>query len=172
MAVSIEKSGLAPKNATSMASLNRLAERRYSGNFGRLASCATMNVLPTQKAAEEAAENRRVVQMMTLHACRFATVKVGFETSPRLRSRSQQRCVARTFWSLTKPAKTGSFLIFRAPPGTGKTHLALAVLSQPAARWMFARYFCAIDMIRQLRSGWRRDSGRSELEELDSFVAA
>ena len=152
-----------------MASSNLSAERRYSGaildDFGK--QCDDERIADA-KAAEEAAENRRVVQMYDAARLPIRYREVGFETSPRLRSRSQQRCKLRGRFtrSLTACAK-GSFLIFQGPPGTGKTHLALAVLRNLLHAGCSARYFSAIDMIRQFRSGWRRDSGRSELEELD-----
>jgi len=64
--------------------------------------------------------------------------------------------------------KRGNGLIFSGLPGTGKSHLATAVLQaiMPAHCGL---YVTCIGLIRAVRATWRRDSERSEKEVLDLF---
>lgn len=62
----------------------------------------------------------------------------------------------------------GTTAIFSGTPGTGKSHLALAVASQIMDRYT-AFYINALDAIRMVRDTWRRDSERSETEVLKTF---
>lgn len=83
--------------------------------------------------------------------------------------------VARDFAERFAEAKRkGSGLIFAGKPGTGKSHLAAAILQHlmPAA----VRYATCLDLIRAVRETWRKDSERTEgellryLEKLDLLV--
>lgn len=71
-------------------------------------------------------------------------------------------------------AKRGASLIFAGKPGTGKSHLAGAILRATASSRV--RYLTCLDMIRAIRDTWRRDSEKSEsqlltyLESLDLLV--
>jgi DNA replication protein DnaC len=71
-------------------------------------------------------------------------------------------------------AKAGETLIFSGKPGTGKSHLAGAMLR--ALMSNDVRYITCLDMIRAVRDTWRKDSDRSEtqilnyLERLDLLV--
>lgn len=62
--------------------------------------------------------------------------------------------------------KRGSCLIYSGLPGTGKSHLAAAILQaiMPAHVGM---YTTCMGLIRQIRATWRRDAERSESEVLD-----
>jgi DNA replication protein DnaC len=70
----------------------------------------------------------------------------------------------------------GTGLILSGFPGTGKSHLATAVLQHVMHRHPDVRYMTCLDMIRAVRDTWRRDSERSEtqmltyLERLDLLV--
>lgn len=72
-------------------------------------------------------------------------------------------------------AKRGSGLILAGLPGTGKSHLAAAILQHLLSRHEVA-YTTCLDMIRAVRDTWRRDSERSEtqvlrhLQQLDLLV--
>jgi DNA replication protein DnaC len=70
--------------------------------------------------------------------------------------------------------RKGAGLILAGMPGTGKSHLAAAILqSMPSAD---VRYTTCLDVIRGVRETWRRDSEQSErqllryLEGLDLLV--
>lgn len=58
----------------------------------------------------------------------------------------------------------GRGLIFSGLPGTGKSHLAAAILQTMLKRDVC--YVTCLDMIREVRSAWRKDSDRSELDVL------
>ena len=73
--------------------------------------------------------------------------------------------VARDFAeAFDEHARKGRGLIFSGLPGTGKSHLAAAVLQANLERDVC--YTTCLDMIREVRETWRRDSQRSELEVL------
>jgi DNA replication protein DnaC len=71
-------------------------------------------------------------------------------------------------------SKRGAVLIFAGKPGTGKSHLAGAILQ--AVLTPNVRYVTCMDLIRMVRETWRKDSERSEtqvlryLEGLDLLV--
>jgi DNA replication protein DnaC len=72
-------------------------------------------------------------------------------------------------------ARAGRGLIFSGMPGTGKSHLAAAILQAVmAGRDVF--YVTCLDLIRTVRETWRKDAERSErqvlreLERLDLLV--
>lgn len=56
----------------------------------------------------------------------------------------------------------GSTVVFSGKPGTGKSHLAIAVCMNIMAAGHTAMYLNALDAIRMVRSTWKRDSERSE----------
>jgi len=61
-------------------------------------------------------------------------------------------------------ARRGAALIFAGKPGTGKSHLAGAILQ--ALLSPNVRYVTCMDMVRAVRETWRRDSERSEVQVL------
>jgi DNA replication protein DnaC len=65
--------------------------------------------------------------------------------------------------------KRGQGLIFSGQPGTGKSHLAAAILQAMLERDVC--YVTCLDMIREVRATWRKDSQRSELEVLGTLGA-
>ena len=72
-------------------------------------------------------------------------------------------------------ARRGAGLILSGMPGTGKSHLASAILQALMVR-ADVRYVTCLDMIRAVRDTWRRDSERTEtqllayLRDLDLLV--
>lgn len=73
--------------------------------------------------------------------------------------------VAREFVEdFAEHARKGSTLIFAGKPGTGKSHLAGAILLALLGRDV--RYMTCMDMIRAVRETWRRDSEKSEMQVL------
>ena len=55
----------------------------------------------------------------------------------------------------------GTVLVFGGNPGTGKSHLALAILQQVMKRHT-GMYLDAMSLIRRVRATWRRDSPETE----------
>lgn len=65
-------------------------------------------------------------------------------------------------------ARRGSGLILAGLPGTGKSHLAAALLQALIDR-KSVRYTTALDMIRSLRDTWRKDSIATESEVMTAL---
>jgi DNA replication protein DnaC len=66
-------------------------------------------------------------------------------------------------------ARRGQGLIFSGLPGTGKSHLAAAILQAIMPRHV-GLYATCMNLIRAVRGTWRRDSERGETEVLDTFA--
>ncbi len=56
------------------------------------------------------------------------------------------------------------------PPGTGKTHLAAAIVHDVIQRGQAARYTTFRDLIRALRATWRRDAEQTEEDVIDDLA--
>lgn len=67
--------------------------------------------------------------------------------------------------------KTGDSLIFAGPPGTGKGHLAAAVMNKLIPDYL-PIYTTCLDMIRAVRETWRKESKHSESQVLQEFEDA
>lgn len=65
--------------------------------------------------------------------------------------------------------RKGSTLILSGPPGTGKSHLATAVL-QALMPQHCGLYTTCMNVIRAVRGTWRKDSERSETEVLHIYA--
>ena len=65
-------------------------------------------------------------------------------------------------------AERGDSLIFSGPPGTGKSHLATALL-QAVMPECVGLYVTCMGLIRAVRATWGRDSERTEVEILREF---
>lgn len=59
----------------------------------------------------------------------------------------------------------GTVAVFSGLPGTGKSHLAIAI-AQHVMRVRTALYSSAIDAVRMIRDTWRRDSSQTETQVL------
>ena len=76
--------------------------------------------------------------------------------------------------SFAENARKGAGMIFAGKPGTGKSHLAAAILQSVLSPSV--RYLTCMDLIRAVRETWRKDAEKSEsqvlryLEELDLLV--
>lgn len=65
-------------------------------------------------------------------------------------------------------SKRGDGLIFSGMPGTGKSHLATAIL-RSAICTRTGRYATCMGAIREVRDTWRKDSEKSESSVLEAF---
>lgn len=65
-----------------------------------------------------------------------------------------------------KHTAAGTTVVFMGAPGTGKSHLAIAI-AQAVMNQTTALYANALDMIRMVRDTWRRESAKSERDVLD-----
>lgn len=70
-----------------------------------------------------------------------------------------------------KHRKAGTGLIFSGLPGTGKSHLAAAIL-QAIMPNHAGLYITCMGLIRSIRGTWRKDSERSESEVLHALCTA
>lgn len=119
-----------------------------------------------QKAREEAERQARI-------EARFESVGIpaafrgrSFDsfvatTEEQKRALDTAKEFANDFWSVHHPA--GRFLVFGGNPGTGKSHLALAIAQQVMQRGT-AMYRDVMDVIRMVRSTWSKSSDASENE--------
>jgi DNA replication protein DnaC len=81
------------------------------------------------------------------------------------------RAVAMEFAAnFKKHREAGTFLVFSGKPGTGKSHLAIAI-AQEAMVGGSALYTSAIDAVRMIRDTWRRDSPKTETQVLDMLAS-
>jgi DNA replication protein DnaC len=67
--------------------------------------------------------------------------------------------------------KSGDSLIFAGRPGTGKGHLAAAVMRKLIPEYL-PIYTTCLDMIRSVRETWRKDSRHSESQVLQEYEDA
>lgn len=66
--------------------------------------------------------------------------------------------------------RKGSWLVFSGQPGTGKSHLAIAIL-QALVPAHVGRYMTCLELIQTIRSAWRKDSEHSEMEVVAELAA-
>lgn len=66
--------------------------------------------------------------------------------------------------------KKGAWLVFSGLPGTGKSHLATAILQAILPRHV-GRYMTCMELIQALRATWRKDSVQSEVDLLDEITS-
>lgn len=64
----------------------------------------------------------------------------------------------------------GTVLVFSGMPGTGKSHLAIAIAQVVMAR-RTAMYISALDAVRMIRDTWRRSSSKTETEVLTMLAS-
>lgn len=66
--------------------------------------------------------------------------------------------------------RKGTVVVFSGMPGTGKSHLAIAIAQAVMAKHT-ALYTSAIDAVRMIRNTWRRDSDRTETQVLNELAS-
>jgi DNA replication protein DnaC len=122
------------------------------------------------EVARLADEKRREQQLMT------AAIPVRFigRTLANFKAETPEQTkalnVARDFvvnWS--EVYKKGNWLVFSGLPGTGKSHLAIAIL-QALMPAHVGRYMTCMELIQTIRATWRKDSEEAETELLDKLA--
>lgn len=125
---------------------------------------------------EQAERERRHLEMLGAAAIPARFIGRTFEnfradTDGKRHALTVARDYAEDFAELSR---RGAGLVFSGLPGTGKSHLATAILQALLGRDV--RYVTCMDLIRSIRETWRKDSERSEgqvlryLERLDLLV--
>lgn len=66
--------------------------------------------------------------------------------------------------------RQGTVVVFSGLPGTGKSHLAIAI-AQAVMTSHTALYTSAIDAVRMIRDTWRKNSEQTEIEVLDRLAS-
>lgn len=85
--------------------------------------------------------------------------------------KEKARAVAMEFvTNFKKHSEQGTFLVFSGKPGTGKSHLAIAI-AQEVMNGGTALYTSAIDAVRMIRDTWKRDSVKTESQVLDMLAS-
>ena len=67
-------------------------------------------------------------------------------------------------------ANEGATMVFAGKPGTGKSHLAIAICLQIMDVGCTAMYLNALDAVRMVRATWRRDSEITEHSIMDTLA--
>lgn len=139
---------------------------------------AELKALSQAKRAAEEAELAEKRHRVALDASRIPARFIGRTFANfKADTPAQQHAVtvARDFAeNFAEHARKGGSLILSGQPGTGKSHLAAAVLQTMLSKDV--RYLTCMDLIRAIRETWRKDSEKSEsqilryFEELDLLV--
>lgn len=66
--------------------------------------------------------------------------------------------------------KKGSWLVFSGQPGTGKSHLAIAIL-QALMPAHVGRYMTCMELFQKIRGTWRKDSEQSEQDVIAELAS-
>jgi DNA replication protein DnaC len=158
-------------------SSRQLSIKAWSRCPACVAEQAAAEAAAERKAQVEAAERRH---RATLADARIPARFIGRTFESFVASEDAQRsalCVTRDFAEQFEDnLGRGAGLILSGMPGTGKSHLAAALLQHVMPRHPDVRYMTCLDLIRAVRDTWRRESERSEtqvlayLERLDLLV--
>lgn len=149
---------------------------RSSHLWGRIWSkCPTCADEHTRAEEAEARERARLVaedhHRRMLDAAAIPARFIGRSFANFVADSKEKRhalTVARDFAeNFAEHKRKGSGLILAGKPGTGKSHLAGAVLQTVLTPHV--RYVTCMDLIRAVRDTWRRDSEKTELQLLGYF---
>lgn len=66
--------------------------------------------------------------------------------------------------------REGTSMMFLGKPGTGKTHLACAVLNELAPQQLFVFYTTVVEAVRRVKETWNRGSSEREGQAINKFV--
>lgn len=132
-----------------------------------------------RRSLEEAAEERRASQQRRLQRqCEASGIPArhaeatfdGYHASDEPQRKALETC--RRFGENFRRARDeGANLLLLGSPGTGKTHLAVAILRTVLASGMTAVYVTEADLLRKLRSTYQRDADTREGDAIAAFCA-
>lgn len=126
-----------------------------------------------EKAAADAADRQRRLEAKLDHAgipLRYRSKDFAAyvaDTDGKERARSTAMEFAQNFGA---HYKAGTFAVFSGQPGTGKSHLAIAIL-QEVMKSRTGLYTSAIDAVRMVRNTWRKDSDKTETQVLQMLAS-
>lgn len=144
----------------------------FLGRPIRWTGCPECESLRKAKETEERAreqvlfEERQKNERLNQAGIPFRFRSRGFDnfiadTKPKNDALQAMREFADTF---SERADEGSTYVLSGKPGTGKSHLAIAVCKHVMDLGYSVKYINALDAIRLVRSAWRKDSEKSESE--------
>lgn len=149
---------------------------RYFGNreiWSRCPDCHERMIADERKA--EAGKQAKIAQLRLEHQLEQAAIPARFLTrsfdnfiaasEPQAKALEVVKSYAANFG---KHSAKGEGLVLSGLPGTGKSHLAIAVL-QTIMPNNVGLYITCMSLIRAVRGAWRKDSERSESEVLDTL---
>lgn len=138
-----------------------------SGAVGMCPACLK------EKASEEAAEAKREARIARIAASRiperFANSTID-NYFPEEGTREALEIVTAYVKRWPEQRRTGEGLLLLGDVGTGKTHLAIALLMGALDRTgMRGRYCTASELLREIRATWKGYGERSEQQMVDYF---
>lgn len=155
------------------------AKNLFGRIWSRCPACSEKSAIETRKQQEE--EERRERERRARKLLGRAAIPTRFigrnfdnfeaDTDAKRQALTTMRDYSESF---EEYASKGKGLILSGKPGTGKSHLASAVLQAHIERDVL--YATCLDLIRMVRETWRKDSEQSErqvlayLGELDLLV--
>ncbi len=156
----------------------------YMANGTQLTKRVVWSPCPACKAEEQQRElemNRRAAMAMERERIQQGVMRAGLPArfigrtleSFNAESQDQQKALAisKDFVADWKNVyKKGLWLVFSGKPGTGKSHLAVAILQALMPEYV-GRYMTCMELFQKIRGTWRRDSELSE-EQVISELAS
>lgn len=148
----------------------RLTVGRGKEVWSPCAACERDRVNAEEQAQRDAARRARIERNVAMiNIAEIPTRFVGktfdnfiADTEEKRRALTAARDYAEQFG---ENKRRGKGLVFAGRPGTGKSHLAAAILQ--AQLTDYVRYMTCLDVIRVVRDTWRKDSERSETQVLN-----
>lgn len=140
------------------------------------AACATCEAEATERerlaVIERKREASRIERLSKIQRAgvpkRFQTRTMDTykaETPQQIRALTAARDYVEQF---PENVKRGNGLILAGHPGTGKSHLASAIMLGLVDKYT-VRYLTCLEMIQEIRATWRKDSERGETDALEDF---